>query len=297
MNKLVAILALAVFACLWASPALSHNPFTSRPENQHAAPAPPIKSKFFVKLILWQHQLKQKMSALIREARGSGNIKPLVFLIALAFAYGAVHAAGPGHGKFVAMSFILSRKASIIGGLLFGVFIAGIHGLSGVVGVLGLRYVIQRSVGDTLETVTAATQITSFSLILLLGLGVLIKSAWALFAKNSSRSNADHSKETPRSWLPWAAAVGLVPCPAVVMVTLFCLSMDALALGLLMAAFMSIGMAATISFVVLTVILGKKISLRAVPTKRIETVEGVMGVASGLAVTVFGALFLTTALL
>ena len=52
---------------------------------------------------------------------------------------------------------------------------------------------------------------------------------------------------TRKGVLPWAVAVGLVPCPAVVMVMLFCLSMDVVILGLLLAVCISIGMATTIS--------------------------------------------------
>ena len=61
------------------------------------------------------------------------------------------------------------------------------------------------------------------------------------------------TKGSRKGLVPWALAVGLVPCPAVVMVMLFCLSMDALALGLVLAVFISLGMALTISGVVIAV--------------------------------------------
>ena len=296
MKKYIIALILIVVTCQWASQVFSHNPFTSKPETHHKATAPPFKNPFFVKLILWQHQLKQKMSELIREARTTGNIKPLMFLMVLSFTYGAVHAAGPGHGKFVAMSYILSRKASIIGGLLFGTFIAFFHGFSGAVGVLGLRYIIQKSVSETLGTVTTVTQIVSFGLITLLGLSILLKNGYTLCFKRISNPDTEDLKESTKRFLPWAVAVGLVPCPAVVMVMLFCLSMDALTLGLLLAAFISLGMAATISFVVIAVVMGRGFSLGAFSKKRAEMVEHILGIVSGIIVTVLGSLFLITAI-
>jgi len=214
----------------------------------------------------------------------------------LAFSYGAVHAAGPGHGKFVALSYVLSHKASITSGLLFGFFVAFLHGLSGAVGVLGLRYIIQRSVSQTLATVTTATQIISFGLIAILGLGILLKNGYALFLKPAFNSIAQDKKKARKGLLPWIVAVGLVPCPAVVMVMLFCLTMDVLTLGLVAAACISLGMGATISCVVVAVIMGKAGALQVVPKKRIKTIERILGIVSGIAVTVFGTLFLLAAI-
>ena len=296
MKKYIITLTLIVAICSWAAPVFSQNPFTSKPDTHRKAPAPSVKSQFFVKLIYWQHQLKQKMSELIREARNTGRIKPLIFLMALAFSYGAVHAAGPGHGKFMAMSYVLSHKASVMNGLLFGIFVAFMHGLSGAVAVLGLRYIIQRSVSETLAAVTTATQIISFGLIALLGLGVLLKNGYALFFKPAFKPIAQDTKKSRKGLLPWTVAVGLVPCPAVVMVMLFCLSMDVLILGLSLAACISLGMAATISCVVIAIIMGKAGALQTVPKKRVETLEHILGLVSGIAVTVFGTLFLLAAI-
>jgi len=296
MNKVVATLILITLTCLCASPVLPQNPFTSRQETQHKAPNYLINSQFFVKLVLWQHLIKQKMSELIRETRTTGKIKPIMFLMMLAFSYGAIHGAGPGHGKFVAMTYVLSHKASILGGLLFGIFIALAHGLSGAVGVLGLRYIIHRGVGETLETATTATQIISFGLIVLLGLGILFKNGYAFFVKPASDSITQETKTSLKGSIPWAVAVGLIPCPAVVMVMLFCISMDALTLGLLLAVCISLGMAATISCVVIAVVIGKAGALRIVSKKRAVRIEYVMGFFAGIAVTIFGLLFLITSI-
>ena len=56
------------------------------------------------------------MAALIRQAKTENRIMPLMVVILMAFGYGALHAAGPGHGKAVAVSFMLSRNATLGGG-------------------------------------------------------------------------------------------------------------------------------------------------------------------------------------
>lgn len=194
MKRFLALLILFGVMGPWITPVLCHNPFTSKPETHHKAPEPPFKSRFFVKIILWQHQLKLKMSELIRAAQNDGRVKPLIFLMGLAFVYGVIHAAGPGHGKFAAMSYILSHKSSITGGLLFSLCIAILHGFSGAIGVLGLRYIIQQSTSETLATVTTVTQIASFGLITLLGLGICLKSGYTLFFMSSPETETAYCR-------------------------------------------------------------------------------------------------------
>ena len=269
----------------------SHNPFTSKPETQHKAPEPLFKSQLFVKIILWQHQLKQKMSELIRMSQNEKRVQSLAVLIGLAFLYGVIHAAGPGHGKVVAMSYVLSHRATILGGVLFGLCFAIIHALSGAVGVIGLRYIIQSSVSETLASVTTTTQIVSFGLITLLGLIILIKHGYAFVNIATSNKERSSDKASRKGVLAWAVTVGLVPCPAVVMVMLFCLSMDAIILGLLLAACISIGMAITISFVVITIVMGKSGVLSVVSKNYATRIEGTIGLLSGVAISIFGTHF------
>ena len=61
-----------------------------------------------------------------------------------------------------------------------------------------------------------------------------------------------------------ALAVGMVPCSGVVLVLLFCISLNALSLGLLLALCLTLGMAVTISAVSVAVIAGKNLTFRAV---------------------------------
>ncbi len=296
MKKTINLILLVCLLCAMGGPALSHNPFTTSPDKQHEAPAPPVKSRVFVKLILWQHQLKLKMSELIREIQAGRSFKALIFLLALAFAYGAIHSAGPGHGKVVSSSYILSHNVSIPGGLLFAFVFAFVHGLSGAVAVLGLRYVLQQGVADTLGDVTTVTQVVSFGLITLLGLIIFFKSTRDLILSRNARPDHSSANEPGKGLLAWAGTVGLVPCPAVVMVMLFCISMDGLVLGLVLAACISLGMASTISVVAVSVILGKTGMMQTVLKKHSLTAEHIIRILSSLVIIAFGLIFLTTTL-
>lgn len=295
MKRFSFLLVLVALAAALSVPAWSQSPFTTKPEASSKAPAVLLKSPFFERITLWQYNLKQKMSQLIRVSRKEHNVGPLLLLVILAFAYGAVHAAGPGHGKVIAVSYVLSNRSTIPGGVLFGFLIAAVHGLSAVLGVLGLHFLIQRTVSQTLASVTEVTQMISFGLIVLLGLGILIKSGHAFFSPSKGDKGKRPGKGPGKKLVPWAIAVGLVPCPAVVMVMLFCISMDGMPLGLLLAASISLGMAATISLVITATIIGKT-GLMNLSRKHMEKMENLMGLLSGAAIAGFGTLFLLAAI-
>ena len=122
-------------------PAGAGNPFQGggRGPAVRESAAGPVAGGVFVRIATYQQELRQRLGGLIREARQGNSLRPLALILLFAFAYGVVHAAGPGHGKAVAMTYILSRNASIGGGILFGASIALIHGFSGALCVLGLH--------------------------------------------------------------------------------------------------------------------------------------------------------------
>jgi nickel/cobalt transporter (NicO) family protein len=279
--------------------AQAQDPFRSSKTQEPEVQATVPRATFLVRISLWQQQLKQEMAGLIGQAKTDGSLLPLLTLLGIAFGYGAIHAAGPGHGKAVAMTFMLSRKASVRSGLLFGSLIALFHGLSGTLCVLALHGIFKTGVSASLGTVSQVTQVVSFSLILILGLGILVSNGLALL--NTVRSGQDipreEGAESTKALVPWAVSVGLIPCPGVIMVLLFCLSMDVLLLGLLLAVCISLGMAATISLVVLAASQGKGMALSFLSRQGLRHAERAMGALSGAVVATLGGIFLAATLL
>jgi ABC-type nickel/cobalt efflux system permease component RcnA len=133
-------------------------------------------------------------------------------------------------------------------------------------------------------------------LITLLGLIILIKHGYAFVNPAAPNKVEQSNKAGRKSVLAWAVTVGLVPCPAVVMVMLFCLSMDVVILGLLLSACISLGMATTISIVVIAIVFGKTGILSVVSQKYAKRVERTIGLLSGAAISIFGALFFISTL-
>lgn len=249
---------------------------------------------FIARTTLLQLKLKQKMSGLIRDVKKEGRIAPLIVLVGIAFAYGVLHAAGPGHGKLIATSYVLSHQCTLARGLIIAVLIALVHGISGIIGVLGLRLIIQSSFNENLTTVTTVTQCVSYGLIALLGLGILIQHARSAFFIPDNKADPNTPKGTSKGLVPWILAAGLVPCPAVVMVMFFCLSMDVTALGLFLAICVQLGMALTISAVITMAVMGKVGTFRAVSRSKASKLEAYVGMGSGAVAMLLGLLFLVT---
>lgn len=272
----------------------AQNPFTSAPGPRHTAPPPPVKSKLMVTLITWQQQLRQKMADLVREAKTKKRISPLLVLAFSAFLYGVIHSAGPGHGKAVALSYILSCRPGIKKGLLFGNILALTHGGAGIVLVLAAFFIFNTAISSSLDTVTRLTQTISFSLITALGLFILGR---AIFTWVRPEREAIPSRLYSNPLLT-AFFIGMVPCPGVVMIMIFSISMGMTWLGVVLGGIVAFGMAATITLTILTGMSGRAALMSAASRKQgvLVHAEHLVEAVSGTLVAALGALLLGTVL-
>ena len=290
------ILLILLFIIAIVSTGVSNDPFSSNPENQLEVTRPSLKNKIFMKIIMWQHYLKKKMSSLVRQAKATNSLQPLIFLLFVSFVYGIIHAAGPGHGKSITLSYVLSQQPGFVQGILFGNSIALFHGISGIIFVLLIRIILHRGIVENLENITQITQIVSFSLITCLGLGICSKRIYELFKYRNINEEYLPRRQTNHNMnilLP-AFVIGGIPCPAVVLVMVFALSMDLIALGVIMGLAISIGMATTITIVVIIAMSGKTAILATIRGKKrlAVVIERWIGIFAGIALVVLGLFFL-----
>jgi ABC-type nickel/cobalt efflux system permease component RcnA len=284
------------FLLICIPPTAAQNPFTSKSQPPKVSQKQAMSHRFLAKFSFWQNRLNQKMAALTRQAKETESIKPFFFLFVIAFSYGILHAAGPGHGKAVAASYIISQKGKVVDSLLFANMIAFFHGFSGMFLVLIIYFVLNSSVSGTLIDVSRMTQIISYSLILLLGTALLTKSIYLWCRRNviDRRYPDGYTRRRKIRSLATAFVVGMVPCPGVVLVMLFSLSLDMIGLGFLLALSMTLGMAVTISMVVVIGTVGKNLALGALQRRR--DLAGVVGqiieTVAALIIMTLGGLFL-----
>ncbi len=113
----------------------------------------------------------------VHEVRGSPQ--GLLFLLGLSFAYGVFHAAGPGHGKAVIASYMVSNEVALRRGLLIALAAALLQGLVATTLVTIAAFVFNAT---ALRMTAAAQAIEIAGYVGIVGLGLMLvwRKGWAL---------------------------------------------------------------------------------------------------------------------
>ncbi len=291
-------------------------PTTSTAAPQTPSPRPSGLSWIAAK----QKALQGKMEVLLSEDNADDSrVVTILLLCLISFAYGVLHAAGPGHGKVITASWLAGGSQRLASGVILGSLLAFFHGLSGVTVVLVGRFIFEKTALATMGSAEKPLQVISFSLISALGLFLIIKEAYSYVkSPKEEKSTTKHCKHnikigheaeealeeavekhsSLKSILWLALAAGIVPCPGVVLVMLFCSAMGETLLGLLLAVCVTLGMAMTISLAGLIVIIARNAAVRSArfSPRTIQKVELMMRVGGGCLIFIVGSFFLSVAL-
>ena len=102
------------------------------------------------------------------------DLGAFLFGLAIAFAYGVVHAFGPGHGKFVIVSYFLGRESRVVRGVAMAIQIAVVHVIAAVVVVWLADAVLRSGFGIGLADVPGV-RAGSFLIIVAVGVYMLYR--------------------------------------------------------------------------------------------------------------------------
>jgi len=193
-------------------------------------------------VLVWQRKLNAGLSTLLLDVRKSFSVRSALLLFSIAFAYGVVHALGPGHGKVIIGSYMLTQQYSLRLSWLVGGIFAGTHAgmAGGVYALLALAFHWGRT---SLDAVSANVYKMSGFLVACIGL-VLLYHAIRIKKEEGALSV---SAGTKRSLAAVAFVSGLTPCPGTMLLLIFSHVAGVPVYGLISAVFLSIGMAVTIT--------------------------------------------------
>jgi nickel/cobalt exporter len=260
----VLALALAAPAFLPAAVANPFQPGTTRDVTAQNAPAP---GGVLARIAAAQREMNESISAKFREMQ-AGSSTALFGILVLSFAYGALHAAGPGHGKSVVASYLLARPQAWPAGIAIGTLSSLLQGAVSVLIVIVLALVFEVGGLDLMAHATVI-EVVSYGLIVMIG-------GWLLFQAVTGRgcghghhhhhddhghacdAHDHHHGERDRTTLGLILAAGITPCASAVIIMLFALAQDAIAVGIGAAFAMSLGMGVTVSAVALLSIFGRR---------------------------------------
>jgi len=194
------------------------------------------------RIMAWQHQIRQKAAAYARQIREDPWGSAFWSYLGLAFAYGVVHALGPGHGKAFVGTYFLSRKASVKQGLMVGSVMSFLHVLSAIILVMGVYFIFKTGGMGPLDQAEARMQKISAGLIFLVGLFLAWKSGRAMLHGSAGGCGCCSTRADNKSLLSLALAVGLVPCPGAALILFFSITLDIMFAGLVAMVFLAAGL-------------------------------------------------------
>jgi ABC-type nickel/cobalt efflux system permease component RcnA len=179
--------------------------------------------------------------------RAGESFLPLLAGLLLAFIYGVIHVLGPGHGKFVVMSFFLSREARWWRGLVMAVQIAVTHVASALV-LMAMADVTARVALGGSGDVLRGVKLASYGATALIGLGMLIGVVRrARQAQGpSGAETCCHTHGVAQQGIA-SVAVGLLPCTGAALIMLYAVANDILWSGIAMVMAIAIGMTVTMT--------------------------------------------------
>jgi ABC-type nickel/cobalt efflux system permease component RcnA len=276
-----------------------------------ATPPPPVRNPFGVGvreaapsagglggyILAVQGQFYRSLQAAVAALKESGTA--LWTLMALGFAYGVFHAAGPGHGKAVIAAYLVSNERALAKGFAMSLAAALVQATVAVV-LVSVVAVLLRATAATMSQVTNTVEIVSFAAVAVLGLVLVWRKAGKLLTLASSHVTGhrhthghahahthDHGhghdahvcdqscghvhlpapQEVKRAkgWRDMAGVVlaaGMRPCAGAIVVLVFALSQGLFAAGVAATFAMALGTALTTSLIAALAVFAKALAVR-----------------------------------
>ena len=298
---LTAVLAAALLVFSSGRPAAQSNPFYDSPAPAPSGPSVSVPTPRLRALIDAQRTIREVLAdAVDRSSRGGGSVPAL---LALAFAYGLLHALGPGHRKVALAAYFLARPSHPLQGVIAGASVAFLHAAAALAIIYGLYYLFQGTVTTTFASVSSILELASYAAIFLLGLILLALAVREIIKERRGRRRSCGAEQVEvgngKTLTAIILSSGAVPCPGTALILIFCLSQSLPGIGVLAALAMSAGMAVVTVGVSLAAIYGKRGVLSALP--RGSRLGGLLHhgleIAGAVLIAVFGLFMLSPYLL
>ena len=195
----------------------------------------------------------------------------LVFFLLAAFAWGAMHALSPGHGKTMVAAYLVGTRGTARHAVALGATVTITHTIGvfalGVVTLLLSQFILPEQLYPWLN-------LASGLMVVGIGAAVLRKrvGSWQLAVGRSAahtHHHHDHSHHhhhehdlSTKGIIAMGASAGLIPCPSALVVLLGAVSQHQLALGLLLITMFSLGLAGTLTGLGLLVVSARRLTTR-----------------------------------
>jgi len=250
-------------------------------------------------LLSRQSEFYRQMSATIRAARSDGTA--VWTLLAISFAYGIFHAAGPGHGKAVISSYLVANQETARRGIALSFASALMQSLVAVAIVAVCAWLLNAT-AKTMCGAEKAIEIASYGLIAAFGARLVwtkgggfigaLQTPGAVAATHSHDHGHDHDHghgqdhhhdhvhdelcghshgpepaelAGPRGWQRGLSAiltVGIRPCSGAILVLVFALAQGLFWAGIAATFVMGLGTAITVAIIAVVAVSARDLARR-----------------------------------
>jgi ABC-type nickel/cobalt efflux system permease component RcnA len=250
-------------------------------------------------------------------SKGNVSVGFLLLSLFIAFAFGAQHALGPGHGKTMVAAYLVGSRGTPRNAVVLGLTVTATHTstvyLLGAVTLLAAAYV-------TPETVYLWMGVAAGLTVVAFGLALFAQRAWSyrrarvesrahrhgLFGKPHTHEPhehhhhdeaAEHSHDEPAGAVTWRSLLslgvlgGLLPCPSAVVVMVAAISQGQVLLGMALIVAFSLGLAGVLIAIGISLVIGRRLPARQrrfMSHPAVGRLIAVMPVLSALVVTLVG---------
>lgn len=320
---------LFLLLCLgFAAPALAdpfgHPAGADRPPvDDEAESGPSLMGGMVQRLARAQNHLNSWVSDEIRLVRDTGSPLALLTVLSVAFLWGVLHAAGPGHGKSLVAAYLVTTDARWTSGMLLGGAISLLRGLTAIIAVVILAAFLHE-LQTKVRLQGAVIELVSYGLVALLGLVMLWRAVTGRGHAHhhglpslgvggpvhhhhgqDHHAHHRHGDHGHHDTAPGAAVrrgfgpgrvltlfAGVAPCASAIIIMLFSLANDALLIGVAAVLALSFGMGLTVAAIGVLSILARDVMKRvaAGSTENGERLERLLAIAGAVAVIGFSSL-------
>ena len=267
-----------------------------------------------------QRGLHANLSDALRAIQVDG-FQASIILATLSFVYGVLHAAGPGHGKVVISTYLLSHECQLRRGVALSFAAALTQGLTAVVVVFSVFWLMELSMGQT-RGVVNHVEVLSFAMIAVVGFYITCMHTLRLLRKTTSHgrsidSRADGSQRcdhhhgpsandlekelTLRGFIGIIFSIGIRPCSGAVIVLLLAFSLGHVVAGLFAVLAMSLGTAVAIALLATFSVYLRRAAQRIVQSKHdvgylSGIISAILGIFGGGLIFILGSSFFISAI-
>ena len=229
-----------------------------------------VFTRFTESLVDFQRVVNAEIATHMKAIESGEDLGTFFLGLAIAFAYGVVHAFGPGHGKFIIISYFMGREVRIARGMIMAAQVAVVHVIAAIVIVWLADVVLKAGFGIGLADIPG---VRAGSFLIIAGIGVYmlyqaVRASLGYAAGDEhghGHSYGDghghgHGGNVEGGILAFAA--GVVPCPGAVLIMLYAVANNMIYPGFILVAAMSLGIGLTICSLGVGAILARQTAVR-----------------------------------